>query len=76
MLQENVRLKRCNIEMNGFGPEGGQILAECIKQNSALEEFNISSNRLNTSNAFAIAVGLISNDSLQVLKVISISVFN
>ncbi len=56
--------------MNGFGPDGGQILADCIKQNGALEEFNISANRLNTPNAFAIAQALLSNDSLQVLKVI------
>ena len=57
--------------MNGFGPEGGQILADCIKQNSALEEFNINSNRLNTPNAFAIAQALLSNDTLEVLKVIT-----
>jgi len=56
--------------MNGFGPDGGQILADCIKQNAALEELNISSNRLNTRNAFAIAEALLSNDSLRVLKVI------
>lgn len=55
--------------MNGFGPDGGQILADCIKQNSALEEFNINSNRLNTPNAFAIAQALLANDSMQVLKV-------
>ena len=62
-------MKRCNLEMNGFGPDGGQALADCIKQNGALEELNISSNRLNTANAFAIAQALLSNDSLQVLKV-------
>ena len=55
--------------MNGFGPEGGQILGDCIKHNEALEEFNINGNRLNTLNAFAIAQGLLSNDSLEVLKV-------
>lgn len=55
--------------MNGFGPDSGQALADCIKQNSALEEFNILGNRLNTPNAFAIAQGLLSNDALQVLKV-------
>lgn len=55
--------------MNGFGPDGGLILAECIKQNGALEEFNISANRLNTPTAFAIAQALLANDSLQVLKV-------
>ena len=56
--------------MNGFGPDGGLILAECIKQNSSLEEFDISGNRLNTPTAFAIAQALLANDSLQVLKVI------
>jgi hypothetical protein len=56
--------------MNGFGPTGGQILADCIKQNNNLEEFNINSNRLNTTNAFAIAQALLSNESLQVLQVI------
>lgn len=63
-------MKRCNLEMNGFGPDGGQILAECVKQNAALEEFNISSNRLNTPNAFAIAQAILANDSLQVLRVV------
>jgi Ran GTPase-activating protein (RanGAP) involved in mRNA processing and transport len=56
--------------MNGFGPVGGQILADCIKQNCILEEFNISANRLNTTNAFAIAEALSSNQTLQILKVI------
>jgi hypothetical protein len=56
--------------MNGFGPSGGQILADCIKQNSGLEELNINANRLNTTNAFAIAQALVSNESLEVLKVI------
>lgn len=56
--------------MNGFGPDGGLILGECIKQNSSLEEFDISANRLNTPTAFAIAQALLANDSLQVLKVI------
>lgn len=56
--------------MNGFGPVAGQVLADCIKQNSALEEFNISTNRLNTTNAFAIAQALTTNETLQVLKVI------
>ena len=55
--------------MNGLGPDSGQALANCIRQNGALEEFNINGNRLNTSNAFAIAQALLSNDSLEVLKV-------
>ncbi len=63
-------MRRCNLEMNGFGPSGGQMLADCIKQNNALEELNINANRLNTTNAFAIAQALLSNESLQVLKVI------
>lgn len=70
-MKDNVRLKRCNLEMNGFGPDAGQILADCIKQNNGLEEFNISSNRLNTTNAFAIAQALTSNETLQILKVIN-----
>ena len=44
-------------------------MAECIRQNRALEELNISRNRLNTSNALAIAQGLLQNDSLQILKI-------
>jgi hypothetical protein len=56
--------------MNGFGPDGGYILAECIRQNAALTELNISANRLNTSTAFAIAQALLSNDSLEILKVL------
>ncbi|CAF1669242.1 unnamed protein product, partial [Didymodactylos carnosus] len=55
--------------MNGFGPDGGQALGDCIKQNGALEELNISNNRLNTENAFTIGNGLLSNDSLQILKI-------
>lgn len=62
-------MKRCNLEMNGFGPAGGKMLADCIQQNAALEELNISANRLNTRNAFAIAQALLSNDSLRVLRV-------
>jgi hypothetical protein len=56
--------------MNGFGPNGGQSLADCIKHNSTLEEFNINANRLNTVNAFAVGQALLVNKSLQVLKVI------
>lgn len=67
--KENVRLKRCNLERNGFGPEEGRTIGDCIRQNGALEEFNISWNRLSTINAFGIAEGLQVNDSLQVLKV-------
>lgn len=63
-------MRRCNLEMNGFGPVGGKILADCIKKNTVLEEFNINANRLNTPNAFAIGQALLSNDTLQVLKVI------
>ena len=55
--------------MNGFGPETGQILADCIKHNSALVEFNISGNRLTTANAFSIAQGFLENKTLEVLKV-------
>ena len=57
--------------MNGFGPDGGKILADCIHQNGALEELNISSNRLNTQNAFSIAQAILANDSLRVLKVMT-----
>jgi Ran GTPase-activating protein (RanGAP) involved in mRNA processing and transport len=55
--------------MNGFGPTAGQFLGDCIKQNSTLEELNVSTNRLNTTNAFAIAQALSTNDTLHVLKV-------
>jgi hypothetical protein len=55
--------------MNGFGPDSGPALADCIKQNNILEELNINGNRLNTTNAFAIAQALSINDTLQVLKV-------
>lgn len=57
------------MEKNGFGPNEGQFIGDCIRQNGALEEFNINANRLNTLNAFAIAEGLQVNDSLQILKV-------
>lgn len=55
--------------MNGFGPEGGGSLADCIKSNGTLQELNVSGNRLNTPNAFAIAQALAVNTTLQVLKV-------
>lgn len=55
--------------MNGFGPEGGACLAECIKHNGTLQELNVNGNRLNTPNAFAIGQALAVNTSLQVLKV-------
>ena len=58
--------------MNGFGPDGGPSLAECIKKNSVLEEFNINGNRLNTQNAFTIGQALLVNETLQVLRVLSI----
>ena len=57
------------MERNGFGPVGGQALADCIKQNRGLEELNINANRLNTTNAFAIAQGLLSNESLEILHI-------
>ena len=57
------------MERNGFGPDGGQALGDCVKQNRGLEELNINANRLNTSNAFAIAQGLLSNESLEVLYI-------
>lgn len=55
--------------MNGFGPDGGASLAECIKSNGTLLELNVNGNRLNTPNAFAIAQALAVNTTLQVLKV-------
>lgn len=57
------------MERNGFGPDSGQALADCIKQNSSLEELNINANRLNTTNAFVIAQALLSNESLEVLHI-------
>lgn len=56
--------------MNGFGPTAGTSLADCIKNNTVLEELNINGNRLNTPNAFTIGQALLVNDTLQVLKVI------
>lgn len=57
------------MERNGFGPDGGQALADFIKQNGDLEELNINANRLNTTNAFAIAQALLINESLQILHI-------
>jgi hypothetical protein len=57
--------------MNGLGTNGGEAIADCIKYNAAIEQLNISTNRLTTSNAFAIAQALLVNDSLHVLKVCS-----
>jgi len=68
-FKENAHLISCNLEMNGFGPNVGQALADSIKQNTTLEELNISGNRLNTVAAFTIAQALAVNETLQVFKV-------
>lgn len=69
-IKENVRLKVFNISFNGFD-EAGKILAEVIRQNNTLENFNISSTRLNAECAAAIANSLEQNESLKVLSVIN-----
>ena len=55
--------------MNGFGPHLGLTLADCIRNNSSLQELNINANRLNTSNAIAIGQALLTNDTLKILRV-------
>ncbi|WAR19264.1 LR74A-like protein [Mya arenaria] len=40
LVEENVRLKSCNISWNGFGPEGGAAIGEAMASNSALLELD------------------------------------
>ena len=68
-VQENVRLKTCNLAWNGFGPEGGAAIADAIGANDALRELDISGNRLDGHCGFLVAKGMRKNEELQVLKV-------
>ncbi len=69
ILQENIRLKRCNLAWNGFGPEGGLHIADVIANNQALLDLDITGNRLDFNTALAIAKSLRRNEELHVLKV-------
>ena len=71
-LQENVRLKVCNISWNGFGPEGGAAMGEALASNNSLLEIDISGNRLNSDSAVKMARTVSSNDNLRAIRVIKV----
>lgn len=68
-LQENVRLKKCSLAWNGFGPEGGAAIADALMTNNSLQEIDISGNRLSADVAIKVAKAIMSNDSIRILKV-------
>ena len=67
--RKNVRLKKCNLAWNGFGPDGGLAIAETIAYNRALLELDISGNRLDYRSATSISRALKRNEELEVLRV-------
>lgn len=69
ILQENVRLKICDISWNGFGPEGGAAVGEAMVSNNALLELDISGNRLTADTAVKMARMISSNDNIRTLRV-------
>lgn len=68
-LQENVRLKKCSLAWNGFGPEGGAAIADALMTNNSLQEIDISGNRLSADVAIKVAKAIMSNDNIRILKV-------
>lgn len=54
---------------NGFGPEGGAVIADALATNNSLLEIDISGNRLNADAAVKIAKAIFSNDNLRILRV-------
>ena len=64
-----MRLKKCNLAWNGFGPEGGVAIADVIANNAALLELDVSGNRLDYKTALAISRALRKNEELEVLRV-------
>lgn len=54
---------------NGFGPEGGAVIADALATNNSLLEIDISGNRLNAEAAVKIAKAIFSNDNLRILRV-------
>lgn len=68
-MQENVRLKSCNIGWNGFGPEGGAAVADAMISNNSLLELDVSGNRLTAESAIKMSRMISSNDNIRVLRV-------
>jgi len=57
------------LSWNGFGPEGGAVIADALATNNSLLEIDISGNRLNAEAAVKIAKAIFSNDNLRILRV-------
>lgn len=66
-----MTLKKLNLSMNGFGNEGAQALGEVFRLNSCLTHVDVSSNNISNDGASKLSRGLESNETLQVLKVVS-----
>ena len=64
-----MRLKKCSVAFNGFDTDGGKVLAEVIKHNNSLQDFDISNTRLTAECAATIANALEVNDSMKKLNV-------
>lgn len=74
--QENVRLKKCSLAWNGFGPEGGAAIADALMTNNSLQDIDISGNRLSADVAIKVAKAIMNNDNIRTLKVGMRNVFH
>lgn len=68
-----MTLKKLDVSMNGFGNEGALALGDVLKLNSCLVYIDVSRNGITNEGASRISRGLEYNESLQVLKVDSLS---
>lgn len=71
-MQENIRLKVCDLSWNGLATQGGLAIADAMMANQSLLELDISGNRLTYEVAIKMAKVLATNDSLRILKVMHI----
>lgn len=68
-LQENIRIKECNLAWNGLGTIGGVAIADALTANEALTNLDISGNRIDSHATELIGKALAKNDLIKVLKV-------
>lgn len=59
----------CDLSWNGFGEDGGLAIADAMLSNTTLKDLDISNNRLTFPVAAKMAKALITNESLERLKV-------
>lgn len=65
-----MRLSVCNLSWNGFGEDGGLAIADALLSNTTLKDLDISNNRLTYPVAVRLSRALLTNDSLERLKVV------